>query len=42
VAQLVLTHFYPQCDRTDIERQCRKTYGGPLILAEDLMRITIG
>ena len=42
VGQLVLTHFYPECDRTDIKKQCRKTYGGPLILAEDLMEITIG
>jgi ribonuclease BN (tRNA processing enzyme) len=42
VGQLVLTHFYPECDRTDIKSQCRKTYGGPLILAEDLMQIKIG
>lgn len=41
VRKLVLTHFYPQCDRADIEKQCRKTYSGPLLLAEDLMRITI-
>ncbi len=39
--QLVLTHFYPECDQTDIQKQCRKTYGGPLILAEDLMTITV-
>ena len=39
VGKLVLTHFYPECDRTDIRAQCRKTYSGPLILAEDLMRI---
>ena len=41
VKQLVLTHFYPECDPVDIHRQCRKTYSGPLILAEDLMTITI-
>ena len=41
VGQLVLTHFYPECDRTDIKNQCRKTYGGPLILAEDLMRLEV-
>lgn len=41
VDQLVLTHFYPECDRTDIEKQCRKTYNGPLILAEDLMRLEV-
>ena len=39
VKQLVLTHFYPECDKVDIEKQCRRTYQGPLILAEDLMRI---
>ena len=42
VKKLVLTHFYPECDQTDIEQECRKTYGGPLVLAEDLMRIDIG
>jgi ribonuclease BN (tRNA processing enzyme) len=41
VRKLVLTHFYPECDRADIERECRKTYSGPLILAEDLMRIDV-
>jgi ribonuclease BN (tRNA processing enzyme) len=39
--RLVLTHFYPECDRADIEAQCRKTWQGPLTLAEDLMRIEI-
>ena len=42
VKKLVLTHFYPECDRADISDQCRKTYSGPLILAEDLMRINVG
>jgi len=41
VKKLVLTHFYPECDQVDIEAQCRKTYSGPLILAEDLMRINV-
>ena len=39
VRKLVLTHFYPECDKADIFSQCRKTYKGPLILAEDLMKI---
>jgi ribonuclease BN (tRNA processing enzyme) len=39
--KLVLTHFYPECDGVDIEKECRKTYGGPLVLAEDLMEITL-
>ncbi len=39
VKRLVLTHFYPECENVDIEAQCRKTYKGDLILAEDLMQI---
>ena len=41
VKKLVLTHFYPQCDKTDVEKECRKTYTGDLLLAEDLMRVDI-
>lgn len=41
VGKLVLTHFYPECDGENIEKQCRKTYDGPLLLAEDLMRIVL-
>ncbi len=37
--KLVLTHFYPECELVDIEAECRKTYDGPLALAEDLMKI---
>jgi ribonuclease BN (tRNA processing enzyme) len=39
--KLVLTHFYPECLRTDIEAQCRKTYQGELILATDLLHISV-
>lgn len=42
VKKLVLTHFYPECGQTDIEQECRKFYSGPLVLAEDLMRIEVG
>ncbi|MGI9569393.1 MAG: MBL fold metallo-hydrolase, partial [Desulfobulbia bacterium] len=42
VRKLVLTHFYPECEKEDIEAECRKTYAGPLVLAEDLMEITVG
>ena len=41
VRKLVLTHFYPECDHVDIENECRKTDDGPLILAEDLMKIEL-
>jgi ribonuclease BN (tRNA processing enzyme) len=42
VKKLVLTHFYPECDGADIEAQCRKTYSGLLVLAEDLMTFELG
>lgn len=41
VKKLVLTHFYPECDHVDIEKQCSKTWYGPLVLAEDLMKIEL-
>ncbi len=41
VKQLVLTHFYPECETVDIFQQCRKTYSGPLILAKDLLTIEL-
>jgi len=41
VRKLVLIHFYPECDQIDIEKQCRKTWSGPLVLAEDLMNIDL-
>jgi len=37
--KLVLSHFYPECEAVDISEQCRKTYHGPLVLAEDLLEI---
>jgi ribonuclease BN (tRNA processing enzyme) len=39
--RLLLTHFYPECLRTNIESQCRKTYRGELILAVDLMSLSV-
>lgn len=41
VQRLMLTHFYPECDRVDIEAECRQNYAGPLILAEDLLEIEL-
>jgi len=41
VKKLVLTHLYPECDSVDIEKECRKTYNGPLVLAEDLMKFRL-
>jgi len=42
IKRLLLTHFYPECLRSDIETQCRKTYQGELILATDLMSLSVG
>ena len=42
VKQLVLTHFYPEILTTDIQAQCRKTYQGDLVLATDLMSLSVG
>ncbi|MCP3922100.1 MAG: MBL fold metallo-hydrolase [Desulfobacterales bacterium] len=39
VKKLVLTHFYPECEKVDIEKECRKTYSGELILGKDLLTI---
>lgn len=40
VKRLMLTHFYPPCDAADVRGECRKTFSGPLFLAEDLMTVT--
>jgi len=41
VRKLVLTHLYPECETVDIEKECRKTYSGPLVLAQDLMEFQL-
>ena len=41
VKKLALTHLYPECDQADLIAQCRKTYQGPLVIAEDLLRIEV-
>ena len=41
VKKMILTHFYPECDKTDIAKECRRTYDGELVLAEDLMTLLI-
>ncbi len=38
---LVLTHFYPDCDKSDLLTPLKQEYDGMVILAEDLMRIPI-
>jgi ribonuclease BN (tRNA processing enzyme) len=41
VKRLALTHFYPECLKTDIAAQCRRTWDGELTLGEDLLQIRI-
>lgn len=40
-SRLVLTHLYPICDEYDILTQCRKVYSGDVIIAEDLMVLSV-
>jgi ribonuclease BN (tRNA processing enzyme) len=39
--RLCLTHFYPPCDHADIKGASRQVFKGEVLLAEDMMRITI-
>lgn len=41
VGNLVLTHFYPECENADIAAECRKSYDGHLVLADDLMELDV-
>ncbi len=41
VRKLLLTHFYPPCEETDLLTPARKFFSGEVLLAQDLMRITI-
>jgi len=40
--ELVLTHFYPECDGHDLVAQARAQFSGKITLAEDLLRIPAG
>ncbi len=37
--QLILTHFYPECEDVDMTAQCRQTFSGKIVAAEDLMKL---
>lgn len=39
--QLLITHLYPPCDSQDIAAIVKKQYQGEVMVAEDLMKITI-
>lgn len=40
--ELVLTHFYPDCDGHDLRAEAARHFGGKITLAEDLMRLPVG
>lgn len=42
VKSLLLTHFYPTCVGHDLLTPCQKQYPGKILLARDLMRLTVG
>lgn len=42
VKRLLLTHFYPACAGHDLLTPCQKQFPGTILLAEDLMRLTVG
>ena len=39
--RLLLTHFYPEAFVSDLENQCRQKYKGELVLATDLMSLSV-
>jgi ribonuclease BN (tRNA processing enzyme) len=41
VGRLLLTHFYPPCDRVDVVEQAAKTFSGEIVKAADFMVITV-
>lgn len=39
--RLMLTHFYPVCDDSNLAEVCLRFYNGEVIIAEDLLRVTV-
>lgn len=39
--KLLLTHFYPPCDESDLLTPLRREFSGAVLLAEDLIKITV-
>jgi ribonuclease BN (tRNA processing enzyme) len=39
--KLLLTHFYPPCDTNDLLTPLRKEFSGEVIVAEDLMKVSL-
>lgn len=41
VKKLVLTHFYPECDKVDAVKRCKKEFKGKIIKAKDFLSINV-
>jgi len=39
--KLILTHLYPECEKTDILEECKKKYNGDVVVAKDLICISL-
>lgn len=39
--KLILTHMYPECDKVDVVKQCRKTFSGKIIKARDFLSLKV-
>ena len=39
--RLILTHFYPPCDHSDMKTECQRIYDGEVLLAEDMLRVEV-
>jgi ribonuclease BN (tRNA processing enzyme) len=39
--RLLLTHFYPACEEADCAAQARRSYRGEILLAEDLLQMSV-
>lgn len=41
VRQLILTHFYPECEGQDLLGPCAREFEGPILLAEDMTVVSL-
>ena len=41
VKHLVLTHFYPECDRVDAKKHCKKEFAGKITAAKDFLQLRV-
>ena len=39
IEKLILTNFYPECDKIDVIKECKKEFNGNIILARDFVKI---